>query len=62
MGAWLPRIGLPGELNVHGLRKLAAASLADAGCSTHEIAAIIRLTEKGNDGFRRRANADEPDR
>jgi integrase len=88
MGAWLPRIGLPGELNVHGLRKLAAASLADAGCSTHEIAAItghkslamvqlytasanqerlasaaiIRLTEKGTDGFRRRANADEPDR
>lgn len=32
-------IGMPG-LNVHGLRKLAAASLADAGCSTHEIAAI----------------------
>lgn len=27
-------------LNVHGLRKLAAASLAEAGCSTHEIAAI----------------------
>lgn len=27
-------------LNIHGLRKLAAASLAEAGCSTHEIAAI----------------------
>jgi integrase len=29
-----------GGLNVHGLRKLCAAELANAGCSTHEIAAI----------------------
>lgn len=36
----LCRIGLTNELNVHGLRKLACANLADAGCSTHEIAAI----------------------
>lgn len=40
----LPRalraMGLPAGLNVHGLRKLAAARLADAGCSVHEIAAI----------------------
>jgi integrase len=36
----LVRIGLSGNLNVHGLRKLAAAELADAGCSIHEIAAI----------------------
>jgi integrase len=40
----LPRalagIGLAADLNVHGLRKLAAAELADAGCSMHEIAAI----------------------
>lgn len=36
----LARIGLPRGLNVHGLRKLAAANLADAGCSTHEIAAV----------------------
>ena len=36
----LAKIGLPDGLNVHGLRKLAAASLADAGCTTHEIAAI----------------------
>ena len=35
----LSRIGLP-ELGVHGLRKLAAARLAQAGCSVHEIAAI----------------------
>lgn len=35
----LAKIGLSG-LNVHGLRKLAAASLAEAGCSVHEIAAI----------------------
>lgn len=32
--------GLPAGLNVHGFRKLAAANLAEAGCSTHEIAAI----------------------
>lgn len=36
----LARIGLPSDLNVHGLRKLAATSLADAGCTTHEIAAV----------------------
>jgi len=38
--AALGRIGLPDDLNVHGLRKLAAAELADAGCSIHEIGAI----------------------
>ena len=27
-------------LNLHGLRKLAAVRLAEAGCSLHEIAAI----------------------
>jgi integrase len=27
-------------LNIHGLRKLAASALAEAGCSTHEIAAV----------------------
>lgn len=32
-------MGLRG-LNVHGLRKLAATSLAEAGCSAHEIMAI----------------------
>jgi integrase len=35
----LGRIGLRG-LNIHGLRKLAAVRLADAGASVHEIAAI----------------------
>lgn len=35
----LTKIGLP-PLNTHGLRKLAAARLAEAGCSPHEIAAI----------------------
>lgn len=35
----LEAIGLQG-LNVHGLRKLAATALADAGCTPHEIAAI----------------------
>lgn len=40
MDAALERIGLPPKLNVHGLRKLAAANLADVGCSTKEIGAI----------------------
>lgn len=40
MGRFLPEIGLREDLNVHGLRKLAATDLADAGCSAHEIAAI----------------------
>lgn len=33
-------LGLKGH-NLHGLRKLAAVRLAEAGCSTHEIAAIL---------------------
>lgn len=39
---WLLRIDMPNPdgMNMHGLRKLAAASLAEAGCSVHEIAAI----------------------
>lgn len=39
MGKKLAEHGLPG-LNVHGLRKLAAARLAEAGCTPHEIQAI----------------------
>lgn len=34
------RLGLPAKWNIHGLRKLAAANLAEAGCSAMEIAAI----------------------
>ena len=40
----LQDIGLSKGLNVHGLRKLAATSLADAGCSAHEIMAITGHT------------------
>lgn len=36
----LAAIGLSSELGIHGLRKLAATELADAGCSPHEIASI----------------------
>lgn len=36
----LAKIGLSEDLNVHGLRKLAAANLAEAGCSTREIGAV----------------------
>jgi integrase len=41
LGREMARIdpGLAG-LNIHGLRKLAAASLAEAGCSVHQIGAI----------------------
>lgn len=35
----MTRLGLPG-LNIHGVRKHVAASLADAGATTHEIAAV----------------------
>jgi integrase len=38
--AAIARIGLPRELNIHGLRKLAAVQLAEAGWTTHEIAAV----------------------
>ncbi len=31
---------IPKGFNIHGLRKMAATLLAEAGCSTHEIAAI----------------------
>ena len=40
----LARLGMRARLNVHGLRKLAAASLADVGCTIHEIAAITGHT------------------
>lgn len=36
----IDRLGLPAGWNIHGLRKLAAANLAEAGCSALEIAAI----------------------
>jgi len=36
----LANLGFPKGWNVHGLRKLAATNLAEAGCSAHEIAAI----------------------
>lgn len=32
--------GFPPHRNIHGLRKLAATNLAEAGCTLHEIAAI----------------------
>ena len=40
LGRALVALGLPPGLNIHGLRKAAAARLADAGCTVHEIAAI----------------------
>jgi integrase len=37
---YLEQIGLPRGLNLHGLRRLTAIRLAEAGCTPHEIAAI----------------------
>jgi integrase len=44
LGHWfadaIDAAGLPDECVLHGLRKTAARALAEAGCTTHEIAAI----------------------
>jgi integrase len=44
LGNWFREVvrgaGLTDELSLHGLRKAAARRLAEAGCTTHEIAAI----------------------
>lgn len=37
----IDRLGLPAGWNIHGLRKLSAANLAEAGCSAHEIMSIL---------------------
>lgn len=37
----MKNIGLTRKLNVHGLRKLAAVNLAEAGCTTRQIMAVI---------------------
>lgn len=36
----IDRLGFPPRWNIHGLRKLAAANLAEAGCSAMEVASI----------------------
>jgi integrase len=43
ISAAMTDIGMPG-LSIHGLRKLAAASLAEAGCSSQEIMAVTGHT------------------
>jgi integrase len=44
LGRWfasaIDSAGLPDDVVLHGLRKVAAKSLADAGCTAHEIMAI----------------------
>jgi integrase len=37
---WIKAAGLPDDCVLHGLRKVAARDLANAGCSTHEIMSI----------------------
>jgi integrase len=58
----LERIGLP-PLGVHGLRRLTAIRLAEAGCSTHEIAAItghrtLAMVQEYTRGVRQRGLAE----
>lgn len=40
MNRSLDKIKMPDDLSIHGLRKLASAELADAGCTTHMIQSI----------------------
>jgi integrase len=67
LSTWLPdqleRIGLPRQLGLHGLRRLTAIRLAEAGCSTHEIAAItghrtLQMVQEYTRGVRQRTLAD----
>lgn len=58
----LEKIGLP-RLNVHGLRRLTAIRLAEAGCSVHEIAAItghrtLKMVQEYTRGVSQRNLAD----
>lgn len=39
-GDWIEAAGLPDDCVMHGLRKVAARDLADAGCSAHEIMSV----------------------
>lgn len=59
----LERIGLPRGLNMHGLRRLAAVRLAEAGCTPHEIGAItghrtLAMVQEYTRGVRQRGLAD----
>lgn len=58
----LEKLGLP-RLNVHGLRRLTAIRLAEAGCTVHEIAAItghrtLSMVQEYTRGVRQRNLAD----
>jgi integrase len=59
----LARIGLPQELGLHGLRRLTAIRLAEAGCSTSVIAAItghrtLQMVQEYTRGVRQHTLAD----
>lgn len=59
----LGQIGLPRGLNMHGLRRLAAVMLAEAGCTPHEIAAItghrtLAMVQEYTRGVRQQGLAD----
>jgi len=67
LSARLPRyleaIGLPRQLGLHGLRRLTAVRLAEAGCTPHQIAAItghktLAMVQHYTRGVRQRTLAD----
>jgi integrase len=41
MSAALDALGLPEDLNMHGIRKLSGRNLAEAGCSAFEVMAVL---------------------
>lgn len=54
---WVAEAGLPSGLTPHGLRKAVARRLAEAGCTTHQIAAITgHGTLKEVERYTREAN------
>jgi integrase len=60
---YLEAIGLPRQLGLHGLRRLTAVRLAEAGCTPHQIAAItghrtLAMVQHYTRGVRQRNLAD----
>src|SRR4029077_13792798 len=61
---WCRDAGLPADCHFHGLRYSAAKTLAEAGCSTHQIASItghktLGMAQKYSKGVEQRRLATE---
>ncbi|WP_348770930.1 tyrosine-type recombinase/integrase [Niveispirillum sp. SYP-B3756] len=64
MGNWFrstcKEAGLPDGLSAHGLRKAVARRLAEAGCTTHQIAAVTgHKTMKEVERYTQEANREQ---